>query len=85
MSEEEQPKTEEEEQSRPVLGKSWSVEEETWDSMVSFIREKCAEMPTPMEDIKVEGPSEPEPEGPREPEPEVQQNIQRRMSISNFL
>lgn len=85
MSEEEQLKTEEEEQSRPVLGKSWSVEEETWDSMVSFIREKCAELPTPMEDIKVEGPREPEPEGPREPEPEVQQNIQRRMSISNLL
>jgi hypothetical protein len=82
MSEEEHPQTEEEEQ---VVGKGGSVEEETWDSMVSIIRQKCAEMPTPMEDIKVEGPSEPEPEGPRDPEPEVHQNIQRRMSISNFL
>jgi len=75
MSEEEPPKTEEEEQSRPVLVES--VEDETWDSMVSFIREKCAELPTPMEEINVEG--------SREQEPEGHQDIQRRMSISNFL
>ena len=59
---------------RPVLVQRWSGEDETWDSMVLFIREKCAEQPSPMGDVT--STSEQEPEA---------LDIQRRMSISNLL
>jgi len=80
MSEEEPPKTAEEEPPRSTLGRRWSDEDETWDTMVTFIREKCLEDANKMEDVSVEGSSRSGQESP-----EVHQDIQRRMSISNFL
>lgn len=79
MSEEETPKTIKEEEPRAALGRRWSDEDETWDTMVSFVRQKCEEQSSLMKDISVEGSRE-----EQEP-PEVDQDIQRRMSISNFL
>jgi hypothetical protein len=54
-----------------------NTEDETWDSMVSFIRVKIEEEgdETPMEDINVVVTTEQEPD----------MDIQRRMSISNLL
>jgi hypothetical protein len=75
------------EQERPqVLARQWSEEEETWDTMVSYIRAKC-EAQTQMEDIKTT-------EEVNVENPTIHGNIvneshkeaiQRRMSIANLL
>ena len=62
---------------RPVLTHRWSGEDETWDSMVAYVRSKIAEQK--QKDVKLEMVEV------SQEEVYDREAIQRRMSISNFL
>jgi hypothetical protein len=81
-------------EARPTLLQRWSGEDETWDSMIAYIRVKCedelqmmedVESP-PIEDVDIEsiisGGSE---KGGNIKFDSTKDAIQQRMSISNLL
>ena len=75
---------------RPPLPRRWSHEDETWDSMIAYIRAKCEEEQNQMEDVttteenvNIGGISGGDPKGTMYES--TKDAIQQRMSISNLL
>jgi hypothetical protein len=64
--------------SRPVLTHRWSGEDETWNAMVMYVRNKCGEQ-------KQKHNMEDEMAATRAESGDNRDTIQRRMSISNLL
>jgi len=74
---------------RPPLPHRWSGEDETWDSMITYIRTKCEEqnqmedVETAEEDVNIERIGSGDQKG--NSYESTKDAIQRRMSISNLL